>query len=108
MYAHSFLVTSVRGIGFAPTTSARVLLGVTGRMKAAFGLRALFFFGAAAFFTGLFAAAFFLGAAFFFAVFAMHSPQMTLVSRVAREYHGTSRQYSSLSALPEEKSAFYL
>src|SRR5262245_59830564 len=37
MYAHSFLVTSVRGIAFAPTTSASVPLGCTGRMKAAFG-----------------------------------------------------------------------
>src|SRR5262245_13356427 len=44
MYAHSFLVTSVRGIAFAPTTSASVPLGVTGLMKAAFGLRAVFFF----------------------------------------------------------------
>src|SRR3954464_9620332 len=45
MYAQSFLVTSVRGIGFAPTTSDSVALGVTGRMKAAFGFRfvALFF-----------------------------------------------------------------
>jgi hypothetical protein len=44
MYAHSFFVTSVRGIGFAPTTSASVALGVTGRMKAAFGFRVLVFF----------------------------------------------------------------
>jgi len=75
----------VRGIGFGPTIVASVSLGVTGLMKAAFGVRALFFFGAAALFTGL-AAAFFAGlaatfffAAFFFAaVFAMRSPLKTL------------------------------
>src|SRR5262245_13050424 len=44
MYAHTFLVTSVRGIAFEPTTSASVSLGVTGFMKAAFGFRPLFFF----------------------------------------------------------------
>src|SRR5262245_58047714 len=37
MYAQSFFVTSVRGIAFAPTTSASVALGVTGFMKAALG-----------------------------------------------------------------------
>ena len=37
-------MTSVRGIGFAPTTSASVALGVTGLMKAAFGFRVLVFF----------------------------------------------------------------
>src|SRR5215831_7367698 len=44
MYAHSFLVTSVRGIGLAPTMAAKVSLGVTGRMKAAFGFRPVVFF----------------------------------------------------------------
>jgi hypothetical protein len=44
MYAHSRLVTSVRGIGFEPTTSASAALGVTGFMNAALGLRAGFFF----------------------------------------------------------------
>src|SRR5437667_10866227 len=39
MYAQSFLVTSVRGIGLLPTTSASVSSGCTGRMKAAFGFR---------------------------------------------------------------------
>src|SRR3954453_16286394 len=39
MYAQSFLVISVRGIGLAPTTSASLSRGVTGRMKAAFGFR---------------------------------------------------------------------
>jgi hypothetical protein len=37
------LVTSVRGIGLAPTTSESAALGVIGFMKAAFGLRAVFF-----------------------------------------------------------------
>jgi hypothetical protein len=41
MYAHSRLVTSVRGIGFVPTTAPSVSLGCTGRMKAAFGFRLL-------------------------------------------------------------------
>src|SRR4029453_17096129 len=40
MYAHSRLVTSVRGIGLAPTTSCRAGLGFTGRMNAALGFRA--------------------------------------------------------------------
>jgi hypothetical protein len=43
MYAQSFFVTSVRGIGLAPTTSDSAGLGVIGFMKAAFGLRADFF-----------------------------------------------------------------
>jgi hypothetical protein len=43
MYAHSLLVTSVRGRGFEPTTSASAGLGVIGFMKAALGLRADFF-----------------------------------------------------------------
>src|SRR5688572_33502362 len=42
MYAHSRFVTSVRGIGLEPTTSASAALGVTGFMNAAFGLRAAF------------------------------------------------------------------
>src|SRR3954471_20641495 len=41
MYAHSFLVISVRGIGFEPTTSASAALGWTGFMNAAFGFRLL-------------------------------------------------------------------
>src|SRR3954454_22507326 len=41
MYAHSFLVISVRGIGFEPTTSASAALGCTGFMNAAFGFRLL-------------------------------------------------------------------
>src|SRR5207247_10397804 len=36
-----FLVTSVRGIGFEPTTSDSTALGCTGFMKAAFGFRLL-------------------------------------------------------------------
>jgi hypothetical protein len=47
------LVTSVRGIGAEPTMAASGPVGVIGFMKAAFGLRALFFFAA------------FFGAAFF-------------------------------------------
>src|SRR5579859_4316133 len=43
MYAQSFLVTSVRGIGLLPTTSASDALGVIGFMNAAFGLRPDFF-----------------------------------------------------------------
>src|SRR5262245_53558174 len=43
MYSHSRFVTSVRGIGFEPTTSASAALGVTGFMNAAFGLRAAAF-----------------------------------------------------------------
>src|SRR5215510_10222390 len=41
MYAQSRLVTSVRGIGLLPTTAARVSLGCTGFMNAAFGFRLL-------------------------------------------------------------------
>src|SRR5207244_6021745 len=44
MYCHSFLVTSVRGIGLLPTTSASVSSGWTGRMNAALAFRAVFFF----------------------------------------------------------------
>src|SRR6476661_8049987 len=39
MYAHSFLVTSVRGIGVEPTTFASCELGVIAFMNAAFGVR---------------------------------------------------------------------
>src|SRR5690606_503434 len=73
MYAHSFLVTSVRGIGFEPITSTSLSLGWTGRKNAAFAFRPpLFFFAflAAFFFVALpafFFAAFFF-AAFFFAI----------------------------------------
>src|SRR5260370_18837207 len=44
MYAHSFFVTSVRGIGFDPTMAERVASGCTGFMKAAFGFRPADFF----------------------------------------------------------------
>src|SRR5437879_11519582 len=43
MYAHSFFVTSVRGIGFEPTTSESAALGCTGFMKAALGFLPDFF-----------------------------------------------------------------
>jgi hypothetical protein len=65
MYAHSFLVTSVRGIGFEPTTVASCGLGVIGFMNAAFGVRFLAVFFAA--FLVVFRAAGLL--ADFFAVF---------------------------------------
>jgi hypothetical protein len=39
MYAQSFFVTSVRGIGFDPTTVDNCALGVIGFMNAGFGLR---------------------------------------------------------------------
>src|SRR5262245_61078934 len=45
MYAQSFLVTSVRGKGFDPTTSDRAPSGCSGFMKAALGLRAVFLAG---------------------------------------------------------------
>src|SRR5690606_31436287 len=40
MYSQIFLVTSVRGSGSDPMTAASSALGVSGFMKAAFGLRA--------------------------------------------------------------------
>jgi hypothetical protein len=43
MYAQSFFVTSVRGAGLLPITSASAALGVIGFMNAALGLRADFF-----------------------------------------------------------------
>src|SRR6266540_2623744 len=43
MYAQSFFVTSVRGIGFDPTTSLSAALGCTGFMNAALGFLAAFF-----------------------------------------------------------------
>ncbi len=68
MYSHTFLVTSVRGIGVEPITAASVGEGVIAFMNAALGVRflagAAFFAGAAAFLAG---AAFFAGAAAFFA-----------------------------------------
>ena len=67
MYAHSFFVTSVRGIAFAPTTIASAALGIIGFMNAAFGFRLEAFFFAAFFATFFFGAAFF--ATFFFATF---------------------------------------
>src|ERR1700741_4368762 len=39
MYAQSFLVTSVRGIGLSPITSPSAALGVMGFMKAALAFR---------------------------------------------------------------------
>ena len=42
----SFLVSSVRGRPFEPTTSASFASGITGRMNAAFGFRFDFFFAA--------------------------------------------------------------
>ena len=60
MYFHSFLVSSVRGSGLAPTTRASLASGVTGAMNAAFGLRFVFFFFLTTFFF----------VAFFFAAFA--------------------------------------
>src|SRR3954470_24770648 len=80
MYCQSFLVTSVRGIGDAPTTGASCPEGVIGFMNAGFGARLVFFAGAffaAAFFAGaFFAAAFFAPflAAFFLAVAIESSP----------------------------------
>src|SRR5215204_864745 len=82
MYCQSFLVTSVRGIGDAPTTGASCADGIIGFMNAGFGARLVFFaagaFFAAAFFAGaFFAAAFFapfLAAAFFLAVAIDWSP----------------------------------
>jgi hypothetical protein len=47
MYCQSFLVTSVRGIAFAPTTAASLSSGRMGFMNAALGLRFDFFFFAA-------------------------------------------------------------
>jgi hypothetical protein len=44
MYAQSFFVTSVRGIGLSPITADKSRLGVMGFMKAALALRAVFFF----------------------------------------------------------------
>ena len=41
MYAHSFLVSSVRGSGELPTTADNALSGCTGRMNAALGVRFL-------------------------------------------------------------------
>src|SRR5690606_22078517 len=80
MYSQTFLVTSVRGSGLAPTMAASAALGVMAFMKAALGVRflagaaflaATFFAGAAAFFAGAAflagAAAFLAGAAAFFA-----------------------------------------
>jgi glucose/arabinose dehydrogenase len=57
MYAHSFLVTSVRGMGEEPTTAASCGLGVIGFMNAAFGFRFEAVFLRADFFTARFRAA---------------------------------------------------
>src|SRR5918993_2619711 len=85
MYTQSFLVSSVRGSGLAPTTSERAALGVTGAMNAAFGFRPLDFF-----FAVFLAAVFFvdlalLDAVFFFALLAMLSlAPLTIHARGAR------------------------
>src|SRR5690242_14184570 len=72
MYCQSFFVTSVRGIGFVPTTDPSCADGVIGFMNAGFGARFAFFAGAcfAAAFLGAFFAAFFAPflPAFFLAV----------------------------------------
>src|SRR6478735_2283436 len=47
MYSQTFLVTSVRGNGAAPTIAAKVSDGVMGFMNAALGLRAVLAFFAA-------------------------------------------------------------
>ena len=63
---------SVLGMGLLPITSASAGLAVRGAIKAAFGLRADFFFaflGAAFFFGAAFLAAFFLAGDFFAAFF---------------------------------------
>src|SRR6478672_13881124 len=75
MYAQSFLVSSVRGSGELPTTAESALSGVTGRMKAALGVRFLLDFLAAFFvaFLADFLAVFFLAdflAVFFLAAIA--------------------------------------
>src|SRR5687767_7950739 len=57
IYAHSFLVTSVRGMGVEPTTVASCALGVIGFMNAAFGFRFDAVFFRADFFTARFRAA---------------------------------------------------
>src|SRR5574337_2075906 len=44
MYAQSFLITSVRGSGLLPTTSASAALGRMAFMKAGFGFRLVVFF----------------------------------------------------------------
>src|SRR5206468_11870044 len=62
-----FLVTSVRGIGLEPTTSASAGLGVTGFMKAALAFRA----------------------GFFFTLFAMRSPLERRSKRQRAAYHET-------------------
>jgi hypothetical protein len=68
MYAQILLVTSVRGIGVEPMIAASGPDGVSGFMKAAFGLRATFFFATTFFGAAFFAA--FLAGAFFAAFFA--------------------------------------
>ena len=74
MYSHTFLVTSVRGIGLAPITAASAALGVMAFMKAALGVRflaagafagAAFLAGAAAFAGAAFLAGAFVAGAFF-------------------------------------------
>src|SRR5688572_27954165 len=62
MWSQILLTASVRGTALLPITPANVELGVNAFMKAAFGLRADFFLGAAFLGAAFFA---FLGAAFF-------------------------------------------
>jgi hypothetical protein len=75
----------LRGKALAPTTAASKALGVTGLMKAAFGLRVDFFFALLLALALVFTTAFFLGLAFALALafvlvfldllfFAMRSP----------------------------------
>src|SRR4030095_11628439 len=74
MYCHSFLVSSVRGIGVEPTTAESAASGCTGRMNAALGFRLdLAFFalraaGLRAAFLVLFFLAFFFLAAIVFSL----------------------------------------
>src|SRR5687768_14000648 len=71
MYAQSFLVTSVRGIGLLPITSASWSLGFIAFMNAAFGLRFVAFLAVlrAGFLAVFFAAFFVLFLLDFFALF---------------------------------------
>jgi len=77
MYAQRRLTASVRGTAEPPITAANVADGVSGFMKAAFGLRldfAFFAFGAAFFLVATFLVAAFLvvfalAVVFFFVVF---------------------------------------
>src|SRR5687767_5732744 len=89
MYAQRRFVTSVRGIGLSPTTGASAGPIVTGRMNAAFGLRADFFAFFMTFFAGFFAAFF----------FAISTPWKT---------HNASRpSVAQMRSVSEEKTHFF-